>query len=131
MPHPRKQLLRTVTDPISILTMHLQDQPYFLPSLLIHLETFERATNTSANHRDSTNELLISTASSASPVFYHPILQIQLLQVQQPIPTILSAHYLHQVLLSVDYPLHYHQTYHLRHCQEYIHKFLHTTHHLP
>ena len=55
-----------------------------------------------------------------SPLFSHPSLHIQLLQVLQPLLPRLSAHYLHQVLLPVDFSQDYHHTSHLRHHQEHI-----------
>ena len=38
VPHTIKYLLNTVTNPIKLLTWHLQDHLYFIPTPLIHLD---------------------------------------------------------------------------------------------
>ena len=65
--HPRKPLPRMITDPIKLLTRHLQYHPYLSATLLNDFDPDECAAATDAAHRDSTNELiphlLLSTSS--------------------------------------------------------------------
>ena len=129
MPYPSKYLLRAVTDPTKFLIRHLQNHPYFPPTALNRLETDERDNTAVATHRNSTNELFLSTASSTVPSIFRPILQIQLLQVIKKILTRISAHYLHKVIFPADFTQDYHYTSHLRHHQEHILWSLHITHH--
>ena len=65
-----------------------------------------------------------------SPLFYHPSLKIQLLQVLQPIFTRFSAQYMHQVILPVGFLQYFHQNPHFRHRQDHIFQSLQKTHHL-
>ena len=72
MPHPSKYLLHAITSPIKLLIMHLQYHLSFLTTPLNHLDPDERATTAAATHRDSTNELIISTDYITVPSIFPP-----------------------------------------------------------
>ena len=57
---------------IKLLTRHLEDHPYFIPTPLIHLDRYEIATTSTAKYRQSTNKLILTTASSTAPIIFPP-----------------------------------------------------------
>ena len=96
MTYPIKYFHRAVTSLIKLLTRHLQYHSSFLPTPPIRLDIDECANTSAATHRDSTNELLLSTDSITVPIILPP-------ESKDTTPTSPTT-YLYQILSPVYAP---------------------------
>ena len=77
IPYSNDHLLDSYALLVKLLTRHLQDHPSFITTLPNHLEPDKRATTAAATHMESTNKLLLSTASITLPRILPPELNTE------------------------------------------------------
>ena len=93
MPHPSKYLILTGTATIKLLTRQLQNHQYFTLIPLIYLDPKKNATTSGATQNESTNTLLLSTASIPVPSIYPP----KSVDTTSASPTTYLYHVLHPI----------------------------------